>query len=331
MLDRLAVPREPRRPVREAALALLLADRQAEIRPRREAVDTLSALRREERDDVIALGDGGDTLADALDDAGALVTEYGRRVAGRVCARRRVEIGVADPARDQPHEHLAGLRLSQVELLHLERGAEPLEHRRPDLHLRDSNYTRAVRICLVTPFAWSQPHDVNEHVAGIAKALRAARPLGHRPGPLRAHGGPDRRASCARAWRGRRRDCDRRAVPISRRSSLGVPVGVRANLNLALQQGAFDVVHGFEPGLPSISYLALRDSEALGVASFFSPERLGYPPRRALREKLLGRLDALSPRHRRRRRRRRSASRATTASSRPASTPTSSRRATSAS
>ena len=30
-----------------------------------------------------------------------------------------------------------------------------------------------MRICLVTPFAWSQPHDVNEHVAGIAAALRA--------------------------------------------------------------------------------------------------------------------------------------------------------------
>ena len=33
-----------------------------------------------------------------------------------------------------------------------------------------------MRICLVTPFAWSQPHDVNEHVAGIAAALRD---LGH--------------------------------------------------------------------------------------------------------------------------------------------------------
>jgi predicted metal-dependent phosphoesterase TrpH len=80
---------------------------------------------------------------------------------------------------------------------------------------------------------------------------------------------------------------------VSRRSSLGVPVGVRANLRLALQQGRFDVVHGFEPGLPSISYLALRDSEALGVASFFSPDRLGYPPRRAQREKLLARIDVL--------------------------------------
>ena len=32
---------------------------------------------------------------------------------------------------------------------------------------------RVVRICLVTPFAWSKPHDVNEHVAGIAAELRA--------------------------------------------------------------------------------------------------------------------------------------------------------------
>ena len=33
-----------------------------------------------------------------------------------------------------------------------------------------------LRVCLVTPFAWSQPHDVNEHVAGVAHELRA---LGH--------------------------------------------------------------------------------------------------------------------------------------------------------
>ena len=33
-----------------------------------------------------------------------------------------------------------------------------------------------LRVCLVTPFAWSRPHDVNEHVAGIADGLRA---LGH--------------------------------------------------------------------------------------------------------------------------------------------------------
>ncbi|MDQ3066462.1 MAG: glycosyltransferase [Actinomycetota bacterium] len=150
-----------------------------------------------------------------------------------------------------------------------------------------------MRVCLVTPFAWSQPHDVNEHVAGIAKELRS---IGHTVTVLAPSG---RTADLIAGRRALATGSDAEviaigaAVPISRRSSLGVPVGVRANLNLALLQGEFDVVHGFEPGLPSISYLALRDSEALGVATFFSPERLGYPPRRAHREKLLARIDAL--------------------------------------
>ena len=30
----------------------------------------------------------------------------------------------------------------------------------------------ALRVCMVTPFAWSQPHPVNEHVAGAAGELR---------------------------------------------------------------------------------------------------------------------------------------------------------------
>ena len=78
--------------------------------------------------------DERDAVADALDDARALVPQHRRRVAGRVGARGGVEVGVADAARDQPHEHLAGLRLRQVELLHLERGPELLEHRGADLH-----------------------------------------------------------------------------------------------------------------------------------------------------------------------------------------------------
>jgi predicted metal-dependent phosphoesterase TrpH/glycosyltransferase involved in cell wall biosynthesis len=146
---------------------------------------------------------------------------------------------------------------------------------------------------LVTPFAWSLPHDVNQHVAGIAKELRV---LGHTVTVIAPSGRPADLAAGRRALaRGEHAEMIAigTAVPVSRRSSLGVPVGVRANLRLALQQGRFDVVHGFEPGLPSISYLALRDSEALGVASFFSPDRLGYPPRRALREKLLARIDVL--------------------------------------
>jgi glycosyltransferase involved in cell wall biosynthesis len=151
----------------------------------------------------------------------------------------------------------------------------------------------ALRVALVTPFAWSQPHDVNEHVSGLAGELRSR---GHAVTVL----APSNRARDLAA--GRRALLDGMgaelvalgpAVPISRRSRMGVPVGVRANLAVALAAGRFDVVHGFEPGLPSLAYLALRESGALGVATFCSPERLTYPPGRAQRERLLARLDAL--------------------------------------
>src|SRR5579885_2021359 len=151
----------------------------------------------------------------------------------------------------------------------------------------------ALRIALVTPFAWSQPHDVNEHAAGLAAELRER---GHAVTVL----GPSNRARDLAE--GRRALASNRltdfvalgpAVPISRRSRMGVPVGVRANLAVALAGGRFDVVHGLEPGLPSLSYLALRHADALTAATFFSAERLSYPPGKAQRERLLGRLDAL--------------------------------------
>jgi hypothetical protein len=149
-----------------------------------------------------------------------------------------------------------------------------------------------MRVCLVTPFAWSQPHHVNDHVAGVADALRRR---GHEVTVV----APSARAADLLAGRralaaGTRADVIAvgPAIPVSRRSQLGVPVGVQANLRQALGLG-FDVVHGFEPGLPSLSYLALRDADALAVATFVSPNRLGYPPARSAREKLLARIDAL--------------------------------------
>jgi predicted metal-dependent phosphoesterase TrpH/glycosyltransferase involved in cell wall biosynthesis len=180
-----------------------------------------------------------------------------------------------------------------------------------------------LRVCLVTPFAWSRPHDVNEHVDGLARELRA---LGHEvtvlaPSTRAADLVAGRRALLDGADQKGRADlrgaaakpglagatgghASRRsgepevialgpALPVSRRSRIGVPVGVRANLALALQRGRFDIVHGFEPALPSLSYLALRDSHALGVATFLSTERLGYPPGKPQRERLLSRIDAL--------------------------------------
>jgi predicted metal-dependent phosphoesterase TrpH/glycosyltransferase involved in cell wall biosynthesis len=151
-----------------------------------------------------------------------------------------------------------------------------------------------VRIALVTPFAWSQPHDVNEHVDGLARELRRR---GHGVTVLAPSNRARDLAAGRRALLGTFDDQELialgPAVPISRRSRMGVPVGVRASLSLALARGRFDVVHGFEPGLPSLSYLALRDSATLTAATFFSPERLGYPPGRATRERLLARVDAL--------------------------------------
>src|SRR3954469_8277230 len=152
---------------------------------------------------------------------------------------------------------------------------------------------------MVTPFAWSQPHPVNEHVRAASDELRRR---GHEVVVLAPS---NRAADLAQGRRALRRLGAQGeslagvvalgpAVPISRKSRLGVPIGVRANLELALGTDSFDVLHAHEPGLPSLSYLALRDSRALSVATFHSPERLAYPPGKKQRERLLSRIDALT-------------------------------------
>src|SRR5437763_15321155 len=126
----------------------------------------------------------------------------------------------------------------------------------------------SLRICLVSPFAWSQPHDVNEHVAGVAAGLRE---LGHHVTIL----APSTRASDLVA--GRRALLDGAdadviapgpAVPVSRRSRAGAPVGVRANPSPALGAGRYDALHRFVAGLPSPSSLALRAPQALAAVTF---------------------------------------------------------------
>ena len=152
---------------------------------------------------------------------------------------------------------------------------------------------------MVTPFAWSQPHPVNEHVRAASDELRRR---GHEVVVLAPS---NRAADLAQGRRALRRLGAQGepltgvvalgpAVPVSRKSRLGVPIGVRANLELALGADSFDVLHAHEPGLPSLSYLALRDSRALSVATFHSPERLAYPPGKKQRERLLSRIDGLT-------------------------------------
>jgi len=150
-----------------------------------------------------------------------------------------------------------------------------------------------LRICLVTPHAWSVPHDTNEHVHGVAEALRAR---GHDVVVLV----PSLRSSELLAGRRALQAGDlegvvavTRAVPVSPRSAVGIPVGVRANIATALRRGDFDVVHGFDPAVPGLAYQALLRAETTTVATFVDPERLGYPPRRNQRDRLLARIDRL--------------------------------------
>jgi predicted metal-dependent phosphoesterase TrpH len=156
-----------------------------------------------------------------------------------------------------------------------------------------------LRVCMVTPFAWSQPHPVNEHVAAAAGELRER---GHDTVVLAPSNRAGQLAAGRRALRRLGRDGTALegivtlgpAIPVSRGSRMGMPLGVRANLALALTADSFDLVHVHDPGLPSLSYLALRQAPGLTVATFHSPERLGYPPGRQQRERLLARIDALT-------------------------------------
>ena len=150
-----------------------------------------------------------------------------------------------------------------------------------------------LRICFVTPFSWSQPHDVNEHVRGAAEALR-------RRGHTVTIVAPSSRA--ADLLEGRRAlqrgvvgetIAIGAAVPKSLSDRVALPMGVRANLATTLSLGEFDVVHGFEPGLPSLSSAALVEAETTTAATFLSTERITVPPRKNQRAKFLARVDAL--------------------------------------
>ncbi len=151
----------------------------------------------------------------------------------------------------------------------------------------------ALRICLVTPFSWSQPHDVNEHVAGVAGALRRR---GH---TVTVVAPSSRAADLLEGRRALQRGvvgdvvAIGAAVPTSLSERMALPVGLRANLATALSLGTFDVVHGFEPGTSSLSSAALLEAHTTTAATFFSRERVAVAPRKNKRAQLLARVDVL--------------------------------------
>ena len=109
-------------------------------------------------------------------------------------------------------------------------------------------------------------------------------------------------------------------MPTSLSERVALPVGVRANLTATLALGHFDIVHGFEPGLPSLSSTALLEAETTTAATFLSTERIAVPPRKNQRAKFLARVDVLLGTRRPASSARPSVSRAITSASRSAST-----------
>src|SRR5690606_27821213 len=106
--------------VRHEPLALGGADGGAQVGLAAEAGLALPALRRVERDDVVAGRHAGDAGADLEDHAGALVAEDDREQALRVGAGAGEVVGVADAGRLDLAQHLAGARSLEVDLLDLE-------------------------------------------------------------------------------------------------------------------------------------------------------------------------------------------------------------------
>ena len=75
---------------------------------------------------------------------------------------------------------------------------------------------------------------------------------------------------------------------------MGVPVGVaREPDDRARRAAATTSSTASSPGCRASRTSRSAHARTISVASFFSPERLGYPPGKAQRERLLGRIDAL--------------------------------------
>src|SRR6185312_9390648 len=125
---------EPAGPVGHEALTLRGPDGRAEIGLAGEARFAGPALRRVERNDVIALGHRGDARADVDDDARALVAEDHREQPLRIGARAGELVGVTDAGRLDLDQDLACLRPLELDLFDDRRLARLVRHRRARLH-----------------------------------------------------------------------------------------------------------------------------------------------------------------------------------------------------
>jgi hypothetical protein len=115
-MDFLPLVGETARAIRHDPLSLRRTDGRAQVRFPRQARGTGAALRRVQRDDMIADLHAGHPGANLAHDAGTLMPHDGREQALRVRARDRELVGVTDARRLDLDEHFSGLGPFQVHL-----------------------------------------------------------------------------------------------------------------------------------------------------------------------------------------------------------------------
>lgn len=128
-----------------------------------------------------------------------------------------------------------------------------------------------MRVCLVTPYSWSFPGGVLEHVDALGKHLERR---GHTVRLVAPNDPPDLRTRILHPRPGRHTDPPARVFPVGR----SVPVPSNGSLaNLAFSPGVFravrravdklrpDVLHVHEPLLPPVSWAAVRCGRSRGI------------------------------------------------------------------
>jgi hypothetical protein len=126
-------PPQPRGAIVERARVEPCGRRGAQIGPSLEAVPAATAGRRERQHHALANPGLSDARADALDDAGPLVTKDDRD-GNRPLPVDVGKIAAADTGGVQPDEHLVRPRVVELQLIDLERAAGGGEHGALDAH-----------------------------------------------------------------------------------------------------------------------------------------------------------------------------------------------------
>lgn len=185
-------------------------------------------------------------------------------------------------------------------------------------------------VALVTPFSWTVPSAVNQHVASLAVELKAR---GHLPVVLTSSDDPrdvTRARSLFRVARGQvinmlsayreGEPADQLLLPFSVMGSLdpedgipvipmgssfpfrlsgavtnlGLPVDITSRVERLMIGGQFDLIHVHEPVAPSVSFTALREARSPVVATFHSTPLgvAGYGMAQSVLDRFFDRLDA---------------------------------------